>query len=32
VATALHFAAKEFLSFDEKQRHLAAAAGLAVKP
>ena len=32
VATALHLAAKEFLTFDEKQRHLAAAVGLAVKP
>jgi predicted nucleic acid-binding protein len=32
VATALHLAAKEFLTFDEKQGKLAAAAGLAVKP
>ena len=32
VATALHLDAKEFLSFDEKQRTLAAAAGLVVKP
>ena len=32
VATALHLAAKEFLTFDEKQGKLVAAAGLAVKP
>lgn len=32
VATALHLAAKEFLTFDEKQCKLAAAAGLTVKP
>jgi hypothetical protein len=31
VATALHLATKEFLTFDDKQRKLAAAAGLAVK-
>jgi predicted nucleic acid-binding protein len=32
VATALHLGAKEFLSFDDKQRKLAAAEGLAPKP
>ncbi len=32
VATALHLEAKEFLSFDAKQRELAAAEKLAVKP
>jgi len=32
VATALQLAAEEFLTFDEKQRRLAAAAGLTVKP
>ena len=32
VATALELAATEFLTFDEKQRKLATAAGLAVKP
>jgi len=32
VATALHLRAKEFLTFDERQRRLATAAGLAVKP
>ena len=32
VATALHLDAKEFLSFDERQRKLARAEGLAVKP
>ena len=32
VATALHLEAKEFLTFDERQRKLALAEGLAVKP
>ena len=32
VATALHLVAKEFLTLDEKQAKLAAAAGLTVKP
>jgi predicted nucleic acid-binding protein len=32
VATALHLEAKEFLTFDERQRKLATAAGLSVKP
>jgi predicted nucleic acid-binding protein len=32
VASALHLGAKEFLTFDERQRRLATAAGLAVKP
>lgn len=32
VATALHLHAKEFLSFDERQRKLAAAEGLTVNP
>jgi predicted nucleic acid-binding protein len=32
VSTALHLETKEFLSFDERQRKLAAAEGLAVKP
>ena len=32
VATALHLEAKEFLSFDERQRKLASAEGLAVRP
>lgn len=32
VATALHLAAKVLLTFDEKQRQLAVAAGLAVEP
>jgi predicted nucleic acid-binding protein len=31
VATALHLGAKEFLTFDERQRRLAVGAGLAVK-
>jgi predicted nucleic acid-binding protein len=32
VATAMHLAAKEFLTFDENQRKLAVATGLTVKP
>ena len=32
VATALHLAARDFLTFDSKQRRLAAAEGLQVKP
>lgn len=32
VATAIHLEAKEFLSFDDRQRKLAAAEGLAVMP
>lgn len=32
VATALHLEAKEFLTFDDRQRALATAEGLAVKP
>jgi predicted nucleic acid-binding protein len=32
VATALQLGAEQFLSFDERQRRLAAAAGLAAKP
>ncbi|MGH8248597.1 MAG: type II toxin-antitoxin system VapC family toxin [Gammaproteobacteria bacterium] len=32
VATALHLEAEEFLTFDERQRRLALAEGLAVKP
>jgi len=32
VATALHLGASEFLTFDERQRKLAQAEGLRVKP
>jgi predicted nucleic acid-binding protein len=32
VATALHLAAKEFLTFDQRQRKLATAEGLSVRP
>jgi predicted nucleic acid-binding protein len=32
VATALHLGAREFLSFDDRQRKLARAEGLKVKP
>ena len=32
VATALHLAARDFLTFDSKQRRLAAMEGLQVKP
>jgi len=32
LATALHLGAREFLSFDARQRRIAAAEGLAVSP
>ena len=32
VATALHLSAREFLSFDDRQRKLAKAEGLTVRP